>query len=201
MVGLLLCACAALGWWACRQALPFADHPLAAESVDWQPGRGFAEPWRAWTAVAVHYSGLHLVANLAGAVLTAAFGVVAQVPTRAAWAWLAAWPLTQFGLLVEPALLHFGGLSGVLHAGVVIVVIFLWAAGSRAQRIIALGVLGGYAVKLIGEAPWGPPLRQPPGWDISIAPLAHASGTLAGAVCALAAIAWRGTRRDNHGHA
>ena len=102
---------------------------------------------------------------------------------------------------VEPALLHFGGLSGVLHAGVVIVVICLLANGSRAQRIVALVVLGGYAAKLVGEAPWGPPLRQPPGWDISIAPIAHATGTVAGALCALIAIAWPGARRDNHRHA
>ena len=190
-----------MGWWACRQTLLSRGVPFTHDAFDWQPGRAFAEPWRAWTAVAVHYSGLHLAANLAGAVLTAGLGVAAQVPTRAAWAWLAAWPLTQFGLLVEPALLHFGGLSGVLHAGVVIVVVFLLVHGSRAQRVVGLVVLGGYAIKLVGEAPWGPPLRQPPGWDIAIAPVAHASGTLAGAVCALVAIAWPGASRDNHRHA
>lgn len=200
-VGILLCACATLGWWVCRQPLPFGVLRLTAESLDWQPRLAFAQPWRAWSAVAVHYSGLHLVANLAGAVLTAAFGVVARVPRRAAWAWLVAWPLTQFGLLVEPALLHYGGLSGVLHAGVMIVVVFLLADGHRAQRIVALAVLGGVAVKLVGEAPWGPPLRQPPGWDISVAPIAHASGALAGVLCALVANAWPGARRDNHRHA
>jgi hypothetical protein len=33
------------------------------------------------------------------------------------------------------------------------------------------------------EAPWGDPLRRLDGFDIAIAPLAHASGALAGAVC------------------
>jgi hypothetical protein len=40
------------------------------------------------------------------------------------------------------------------------------------------------AVKLLIEAPWGPALRHPPDWDIAIAPLAHATGAIAGLAAA-----------------
>lgn len=199
VVAALLGVCALVGWWLERRSASGAAAALQ-RALDWQPGRVFAEPWRAWSAVAVHYSGLHLAANLAGVLLTAAFGVAAQVPLRAACAWLAAWPLTHLGLLCEPALLHYGGLSGVLHAGVAIVVVCLLVQGNRRQRQIALLVLAGCAAKLIGEAPWGPPLRHPAGWDINTAPLAHASGLLAGAVCGIVAMAWPLAARDNHRH-
>ena len=56
----LLCLFALLGW------------PVTREWLDWQPRLAFTQPWRAFTAVAVHYSPMHLTGNLAGAVLTAA---------------------------------------------------------------------------------------------------------------------------------
>lgn len=177
-VALLLGAAALVGW------------PMARDALDWQPGLALAEPWRAVTAVGVHYSGQHLGVNLAGLAVTALFGVVARAPASLAWAWLAAWPLTQFGLLVKPALLHYGGLSGVLHAGFAVIVAFLLITGTRAQRWVASAVLIGGAAKLLNEAPWGPALRHPAGWDIAIAPLAHTTGALAGALCAAIALAW-----------
>jgi rhomboid family GlyGly-CTERM serine protease len=153
-------------------------------AIDWQPVLATHEPWRAWSAVFVHYSGLHLAANLAGAVLVGALGAVARVPARSVAAWLVAWPLTQFGLALQPALVHYGGLSGVLHAGVAVVVVHLLCNGSTRERRIGLAIAAGLALKVVSESPWGAPLRHPPGWDIAVAPLAHASGALAGALCA-----------------
>ena len=153
-------------------------------AIDWQPALATHEPWRAWSAVFVHYSGLHLAANLAGAVLVGALGAVARVPSRSVAAWLAAWPLTQFGLALQPALVHYGGLSGVLHAGVAVVVVHLLCNGNTRERRIGLAIAAGLALKVVSESPWGAPLRHPPGWDIAVAPLAHASGVLAGALCA-----------------
>jgi len=169
-------ACALAGW-----AVP-------RDAIDWQPALAFSQAWRAFSAVGVHYSAPHLAANLGGVLLAAGLGVVARVPARLAWAWLAAWPLTQFGLLLEPELAHYGGLSGVLHAGVAIIVTFLLITGTRAQRVVASLVLAGLVAKLLGEAPWGEALRHPAGWDIAIAPLAHTSGALAGAACAAIAL-------------
>ena len=186
-----------LAW--CAVALLLAAGALAGSSVprewiDWQPTLAFAEPWRAFSAVGVHYSAQHLAANLAGTALAGLFGVVARMPPRLAWAWLAAWPLTQFGLLLRPELAHYGGLSGVLHAGVAVAVVFLLVAGTRAQRAVGAVVLIGLVAKLLSEAPWGEALRRPAGWDIAIAPLAHTTGAIAGAVCGAVAC-WRPPRR------
>ncbi|MEP7100829.1 MAG: hypothetical protein ABI781_09985 [Burkholderiales bacterium] len=177
-VAALLGACALAGW-----AVPH-------ESIDWQPALAFAQPWRALSAVGVHYSAQHLAANLGGVLLAGAFGLVARVPVRLAWAWLAAWPLTHIGLLLKPELAHYGGLSGVLHAGVAIVITFLLITGTRAQRAVAAAVLIGFGAKLLNEAPWGEALRHPAGWDIAIAPLAHTTGAIAGAACAVIALLW-----------
>ncbi len=154
------------------------------DTIDWQPALAWREPWRAWSAVFVHYSALHLAANAAGAILVGALGWVARVPGRSVVAWLAAWPLTQYGLLARPELLHYGGLSGVLHAGVACVALHLVVDGSGGRRAIGGAVLAVLAGKVVNEAPWGAALRHPPGWDIAVAPFAHLSGLVAGLLAA-----------------
>lgn len=177
----------ALAWPAL--ALLFALAALAlrgtpANRWDWQPALALAQPWRAWTAAAVHLSARHLGANLAGCAAVAAFGIAAGCRLRATLAWLLAWPLTQAALAIEPALAHYGGLSGVLHAGVAIAAWQLLAGTDR--RRIGAAVLAGLALKLILERPWLGPLQHWPQWDIAIAPLAHVSGALAGLLAAAA---------------
>lgn len=160
---------------------------LPRTGLDWQPGLAWQEPWRAWSAAAVHLSPQHLLANLAGCAVLAWVGRRAALPPRAALAWLLAWPLTQLGLLVlAPTLVHYGGLSGVLHAGAAVLGLSLLEGARPArERHIGLALLLGLALKLALEQPLGAPLRQVPGWDIAIAPAAHLSGALAGAICAL----------------
>jgi len=163
----------------------FAPH----EAIDWQPGLALSQPWRAFSAIGVHYSGAHLAGNLAGIALAAVYGIAAMVPPRLAWAWLAAWPLTHIGLLLRPDLLHYGGLSGVVHAGVAAITVWVLAtARTPAQRWVGALVAIGFVGKLLSEAPWGPTLRQPAGWDISVAPIVHTTGAIAGALCAIAAL-------------
>ncbi len=166
---------------------------LPAARIDWQPALAAREPWRALTAALVHWSGLHLGANLAGAALVAALGRAAGLPAAAALAWLAAWPLTQMLLLVEPALARFGGLSGVLHAGVAVAALWLAWRGRGRPRAVGAALLAGLALKIVLEDPLGAPLRAGAGWDIAIAPLAHATGALAGLACAAVAL-WLGRR-------
>lgn len=159
-------------------------------AIDWQPGRAAAQPWRAWSAAALHYSPLHLGANLAGTLLVALLGAAARVGWPAVAAWAAAWPLTQFGLLLRPDLLHYGGLSGVLHAGVAVAALHVLLNDTAPRRrLIGAAILALLAVKVIGEAPWGPVLTRPAGWDIDVAPFAHASGLAAGVLCMLGAVA------------
>ena len=158
-----------------------------ARTLDWQPALAWREPWRAWSAAFVHFSAWHLAANLAGAAAVAALGWVARVPGRSVVAWAAAWPLTHAALLVRPDLLRYGGLSGVLHAGVAVGALFLVVQGTGRRRLIGAAVLVGLVGKVLIEAPWGAALRYPAGWDIAVAPFAHAAGVAAGLATAAAA--------------
>ena len=160
-----------------------AGFGAAPGRIDWQPALAWHEPWRAWSAVAVHYSALHLAANGAGLLLVALLGGAARLPARSALAWCLAWPLTQFALLMRPDLVAGGGLSGVLHAGVAVAAVHLvCCAGGR--RLVGAALLGGLLIKIAAEAPWGEPLRYPEGWDIAVAPALHAAGLAAGVACA-----------------
>ena len=158
---------------------------------DWQPALALQQPWRAWSAVFVHWSAKHLTANLLGTLLLATLGWAAACGQRAALAWLLAWPLTQLGLLLQPDLRHYGGLSGVLHAGVAVAAWHLLFEHRRRARLVGASLLAGLCVKLLLESPWDDPLRQAPGWDIAIAPLAHATGAFAGLACGVALLGRR----------
>lgn len=172
--------------WLALAALLGAGSVLAwlapAAALDWQPARAAAEPWRAWTAAFVHWSPGHLLANLAGLLVVAAFGVVGHATLRCALAWALAWPLTHAALLLQPGLAHYGGLSGVLHAGVAVAALQIARRRRGAPRLIGIAVLGGLVLKIVLEAPWASTLAHPRGWNIAVAPLAHAAGALAGAL-------------------
>ena len=49
-------------------------------------------------------------------------------------------------------------------------------------------------LKVLSEAPWAGPLSHPAGWDIAVAPMAHASGLGAGVLTAATAHLWHRTR-------
>ncbi len=155
-----------------------------SSGLDWQPSLAATEPWRAWTAVSVHWSRQHLLANLAACAVVGLFGWAAKLPLRCTWAWALAWPLTQALLLLQPGLQHFGGLSGVLHGGVAVVLVELLARGGRERRIAA-AVTAGLLIKLWMEQPLGSALRVVDGWDIAVVPFSHLTGAVAGAVGAV----------------
>ena len=173
-------------WAACSLSLALTALLLWSaprEVLDWQPQLAATQPWRLWTAAFVHWSTQHLWANLLGCATVAAFGVAAGVPSHVAWAWLAAWPMTQGALALVPQLQHYGGLSGVLHAGVAAAALHLvWRAAGR-RRIIGLAVLTGLALKLLLERPWQGVVQVVAGWDIALVPLAHVTGAASGLLC------------------
>ncbi len=165
-------------------ALALHGHPTAAQMLAWEPGDALGEPWRLWSAAWVHLSALHLAANAAGTLLVAALGMAARLPRHAALAWGLAWPLTHLGLLAVNGIGRYGGLSGVLHAGVAIVAVVLMRAGRHRERRLGWAIGGVLALKLLSEAPWRGAVSHPVGWDIAVAPWAHVSGALAGVVLA-----------------
>lgn len=165
---------------AAATALWFAPRELFA----WQPAHALDQPWRIWSAAFVHWTPWHLFANLIGCTVVAAFGIAARVPARCTPAWLAAWPLSHAALAAQPALTGYGGLSGVLHAGVAIAAWQLLRHDHGRRRRIGAAVMAGLLIKLLLEKPWGAPTQTVAGWDFAVAPLAHASGAIAGIVCA-----------------
>jgi rhomboid family GlyGly-CTERM serine protease len=159
----------------------------AQPAIDFRPTLVTTQPWRLWSAAWVHYSAAHLAVNAAGALLVAALGVAARLPTRAAVAWALAWPLMHALLAVEPRVAYYGGLSGLLHAGVAVSGAWL-ACGERGRpRAIGLALLGGLALKVLGEAPWRDALPTSAALGIVTVPLAHASGALCGAISGMVA--------------
>lgn len=178
---LLLCAGLAL--------LSVLAWPAPRDLLDWQPERLGAQPWRAVTAAFVHWTPRHLAANLAGCAVLALLGWRASLGGRAAVAGLVALPLTQLGLLLQPELVRYAGLSGVLHGLVAITALTLLTRSGR-DRWIGIGIALGLAAKLALEQPLGPVLRPTPGFDFPVAPFAHLSGAVAGA------LAWTLTMRQ-----
>jgi membrane associated rhomboid family serine protease len=227
-----------------------ASAPLA-NALDWQPAPGLREPWRLWTCAWVHWSAAHLLVNAAGAVVVAFVGWRARLPAAAALAWFLAAPTTQLVMAalgtdrVAAVMPHYGGLSGVLHAGVVVLGLSLaWpgvrgrvrrpAASSRMdpgfaatrasliepsrltegpwamtemgtptvlpvstldqpspvadigrplrERWIGVAIVAGTLMKVVFEAPWDLAPRPSAALGISVAPVAHACGVVAGLI-------------------
>ncbi len=178
-------------------ALALALTGAPREALDWQPQLAATQPWRLWTAGLVHLSPGHLLANLAGCAVVGAFGWAAHIDRPGVLAWLVAWPLGHAGLLVVPELQHYAGLSGVLHAGVVVAALSLCWHGTGRRRWIGVAVLAGVALKLGLERPWSSPVQHAPGWDFPIAGVAHLSGALAGLLCGALAL-WATARARPH---
>ncbi len=189
-------------WAALAAALGLAALALTGaprDALDWQPGLWATQPWRLWTAGLVHLSHGHLLANLAGCAVVGAFGRAAHVGTAGVLAWLAAWPLGHAGLLLVPGLQHYAGLSGMLHAGVVVAALSLCWHGTGRRRWIGVAVLAGVALKLVLERPWSSVVQHAAGWDFPIAGAAHLSGAIAGLACSLLALLLSARARDHAG--
>ncbi len=176
--------CAALA------ALCLLAWPLPRETLDWQPVLFATQPWRAVSAAFVHWTPIHLAANLAGCAVIALLGWRAGLGPREALAGVLALPLTQLGLLLRPELQRYAGLSGVLHGLVAIAALSLLRRAGR-ERLVGAGIAIGLAVKLALEHPLGPLLRATPGFDFPVAPFAHLCGAVVGV------LAWRLTMRPS----
>ena len=139
MLTALLCAGAAIVTaMSAGNGVVQATAPLA-NALDWQAALGLREPWRLWTCAWVHWSAAHLLVNLVGAIVVAFVGWRARLSAAAALAWFLAWPTTQLAMAalgserVAAAMPHYGGLSGVLHAGVVVLGLSLAWPSARAR--------------------------------------------------------------------
>jgi len=177
-------ACARLGE-------PPSATPLA-HVLDWQPALGLSEPWRLWTCAWVHGSIAHLLVNVIGGAVLAFVGWRARLSPAAALAWLLAWPGTQLLMAaigsqrLAGAMPHYFGLSGVLHAGVVVLGLSLAWRDAHAharpwrERWIGLAIVAGTLAKVALEAPWALAPHADEVLGIAVAPVAHVCGVGAG---------------------
>jgi membrane associated rhomboid family serine protease len=163
----LLCAGAIVAFLVAMAHGGLAPGGAGSAAIDWEPGLGLREPWRLWTCAWVHWSVAHLAANLLGAAVVGAVGWRARAPWTAALAWFVAWPLTHLLMAVPAAailahsLRHYGGLSGVLHAGVIVLGLTL-AWPNAGQRGVPRSGAPGFAAtrasviepSRITEGPW-----------------------------------------------
>jgi len=112
-----------------------------ASALAWESALGLREPWRLWTCAWVHWSTAHLLVNVLGGLVVAFVGWRARLPLAASIAWFGAWPLTQVlvaalgGERLVAAMPSYGGLSGVLHAGVIVLGLSLtWPRAPAGMR-------------------------------------------------------------------
>lgn len=191
MVGLLLAP--ALGVALLQVSLPIVlpSHPLLPsamiDALAWRPERAWPDLWRWWSAAWVHWSALHLWGCVAAALLTWSLGWAIPAAPGAARAWAMAWPLTHLTLGWQAQdLTRYGGLSGVIHAGVAVMIVQLLRFPPTPWHRALGATLGvGIISKLLLEAPWQGALVRSPEWDIAVAPLSHVAGTVWGTISAL----------------
>jgi rhomboid family GlyGly-CTERM serine protease len=146
------------------------------------PSQGWRglHPWSLLSPAWVHATARHELFNLLGAGLLGALGWALRAPPRAALAWLVAWPLTHALLMMDPRLGWYVGASGVLHAGLAVLIVHLW----RRQRGLAATLAALLLGKVLLDVASGLPLADRAGLDVPMVPLAHLFGVLAGFVAA-----------------
>ncbi len=179
---LVLCAvhgvASMLLWWA---------RPGAVDSLTWHAHDWLQQPWTLWTSAWVHMNTPHLIGNQLALGVLAAFAWVIRPSLACTWAWLVAWPLMQGSLLLWPQIGYAVGLSGLLHAGAMVLAMQLIQKripvpmARRWGGLLALGLL----VKLALEQGWSNPVVWDPGNEMSVVQAAHLAGTLWGLVLGL----------------
>jgi rhomboid family GlyGly-CTERM serine protease len=184
---LLLCAihgvASMLLWWA------------GADLVQWFTWRADTwqqQPWTLWTSAWVHMNTPHLIGNQLALGALTAFAWAARPSLATAMAWWLAWPLTQISLLLWPQVGYAVGLSGVLHAGAMVLAIHLIFKRIQVPKARRWGglLLLGVVTKLLLERGWATPVVWDSANEMSVVMACHLSGAAWGAVLGLAT-AWR----------
>jgi hypothetical protein len=119
----------------------------------------------------------HLIGNQLALGAMAAMAWIVHPPRLCSLAWLLAWPLTTITLLWWPQIGYAVGLSGVMHAGALVLAVHLLfrrMSVPKARRwggLLALAMLG----KLVLEQGWSHPVVWDPGNEMSVVQEEHQS--------------------------
>ncbi len=147
----------------------------------WERDNPAAWPWTLWTAALTHLSTGHWLANTAALAALALLGHRLRVGTGAVLALFIAWPLSTLGLLHWPQLTHYSGLSGLVHAGVGVLIAH--AAINSIAKPVGFVLAAGLGLKLLSEHAWSAPLVYSNQWGFTVVQAAHLSGAAAGLLC------------------
>lgn len=183
---LLLCAwhgvASMLLWWAGADLVT---------TLTWRSDSWLQQPWTLWTSAWVHMNTPHLIGNQLALGALTAFAWIVRPPLACALAWWLAWPLTQLSLLLWPQIGYAVGLSGMMHAGAMVLAVHLILRRMevpKARRwggLLALGVL----IKLMLEHGWSLPVVWDEANGMSVVLASHFAGTVWGLSLGLAT-AW-----------
>lgn len=168
-----------LMWWA--------DDPVV-DALTWRADNWLQQPWTLWTSPWVHMNTPQLIGNQVALGALAAFAWTIRPTLACALAWLLAWPLMQISLLLWPQIGYAVGLSGLLHAGAMVLAVQLLLkriAVPKARRwggLLALALLA----KLVLEGGWSHPVVWDAGSNMSVVQAAHLAGAFWGTLLGLA---------------
>lgn len=172
-----------------------------ADALTWNAGTWTQQPWTLWTSAWVHLSAPHLIGNLLVLAAYLTIGWVARPDARCTLAWLLAWPLVQLSLLLWPDVRQVVGLSGLLHAGALVVAVHLALNRLPIRRARFWGVLLAVAVlsKVALEQAWHRPLVWDDTHELFVVQVAHLAGVTWGILLGLFTAMWpAGCIKDSH---
>lgn len=166
-----------------------------------RPDQGWHQtPWAPWTAAWLHGSPPHRWHNLLALGAMGLAGHALRLPPRAVLALALAWPCTQLGMLWQPTLSAYVGLSGVLHATWAVLALHLISAPAHSmptpKRPQAAGwvMLAALSSKVLMENPWQMGTVASPESAINVTPWVHFWGALMGTLWWACTRRWTGAR-------
>ncbi|WP_171020259.1 rhomboid family intramembrane serine protease [Hydrogenophaga sp. 2FB] len=191
-------------WWLCAlhgaaSLLMWWGGQNASSGFVWHANDWTRQPWTLWTSAWVHLSTPHLIGNLLALGGVAAAGWVLRPDARCTMAWLLAWPLTQVSLLLWPPVHHAAGLSGLLHAGTLLLAVqlALGTAPVHGARLWGVLLMAGALTKVVLERGWSQPLVWQADTGIQVVQAAHLTGAFWGVLLGLGVAVWQraGTKK------
>jgi membrane associated rhomboid family serine protease len=189
---LLLCAlhgvASMLLWWGKASAV---------DLLIWRTDTWTDRPWTLWTSAWVHVNTPHLIMNQIALGALTAFAWVIRPTLWCAIAWALCWPLAQVTMLLWPQVGYAVGLSGVLHAGAMVLAVQLLLRRiviRKARRWGGLLMLA-LLIELLLERGWSHPVVWDSGNETSVVQAAHLTGAFWGLCLGLLAAWWPGQRR------
>ena len=162
---------------------------LAAWMI-WRADDWDDRPWSLWSSAWVHMNTQHLISNQLAVGALAAMAWVLKPGLRASLAWLLTWPVIPLVLPYWPHIGYYAGLSGLIHAAVAVVGVYLVAGRTTVPMARRWGgmLLLGLVTKLLIERAWHWPVVWSDNLGISVVQASHLVGAVAGMVAAFAVL-------------